>query len=111
MRTYQLGPNLYHDPSPEAVEVILRKKGFLLPEPPDHDPGTQKVEWVKDTTAWAVLPLPEEHVKAKAERAEVEELRVPVLETLKRFEDGSASEKDRNTALLYLLRKSGLSGG
>lgn len=80
MATYQLPPqnNLYTDPDEEQVEAILRKGGFLIPDPPSYDPATHKEpRWnvaaqTADPENWIVEAYTSEELEAIAAEAALE---------------------------------------
>lgn len=68
MSLYQLPPqnHLYSDPSEDQIENIIRKGGFLVPDPPSYDPTAQlSPQWNAMEQEWVVVDKPTEQLNAE----------------------------------------------
>jgi len=116
MSMYQLPPiqQLYQNPTAEQIANILRKGGFLVPDPPAFDPATHKAPvWnasvgTADPANWIVTALSAEELALKAKQAEGDVQKANLISVYTAMFNGTGTTGERATrlekSLCYIVR-------
>lgn len=105
MATYQLGPVLYQSPSASQITTILRKGGFLLPDPPAFDASTHHapvwdpIPQTNNPSNWIVTALTAQELALKTKQAEGDAQKANLISVYNAMFNGTGTTGERATRL------------